>query len=134
MFCFETAFKLLTLSWAAYEDEEPPAGCETLCTLQKLSRGSPESHTPKAGVVADGECRCSHRLSSLKEVCTDNLPVITCMTPSREGPSLGDTAVVLDHAYMLPVLVKPAHDSERYCRTGWRWESLILRRRQSRRL
>ena len=75
MFCFETAFKLLTLSWAAYEDEGPPAGCETLCTLQKLNGvATSAGHTSEAGVMVDGECRCSHRLSSLKEVCIDGSP------------------------------------------------------------
>ena len=69
MFCFETAFKLLTLSWAAYTDEEPLAGCETLCMLQKLHNGNPTGHPSEAHVVLEGECRCSHGLSSLEEVC-----------------------------------------------------------------
>ena len=68
MFCFETAFKLLTLSWAAYDVEEPPVGCETLCTLHKLQGATSDGHSPEAGSMVGGECRCSHGLSSIKEV------------------------------------------------------------------
>ena len=75
MFCFETAFRLLTLSWAAYEDEGPPVGCETLCTLQKLNGDTSGGQPSEAGVVAGGECRCSHKLSSLREVRTFSLPI-----------------------------------------------------------
>lgn len=69
MFCFETAFKLLTLSWAAYEDEEPPVGCETLCTLHRLDVGTANDHSPEGKPMLGGECRCSHGLNSIKEVC-----------------------------------------------------------------
>ena len=68
MFCFETAFKLLTLSWAAYDDEDPPAGCEALCTLHNLNGSTSDGHSPEAGPAVGGECRCSHGLSSTKEV------------------------------------------------------------------
>ena len=73
MFCFETAFKLLTLSWAAYEDEEPPVSYGTLCMLQKLNAGDSNDHSPEGTPRLGGECRCSHGLSSLKEVCTVRL-------------------------------------------------------------
>ncbi len=38
MFCFETAFKLLCLSWVAYVDDVTPAGCERECTLQRMQQ------------------------------------------------------------------------------------------------
>ena len=52
MFCFETAFKLLSLSWAAYTEEEAPQGCEVECVLH----GSTAEGGTSA--VRDGECRC----------------------------------------------------------------------------
>lgn len=74
MFCFETAFKLLTLSYAAYTNEDPLVGCEQLCTLHKMHPGASDDHSLEATVIKGGECRCSHgfnpsKLQGLKEVC-----------------------------------------------------------------
>lgn len=62
MFCFETAFKLLTLSWAAYTEEEALPECEADCVLH--------GRTAEGGtsVVRDGECRCHSARHSCHQV------------------------------------------------------------------
>jgi hypothetical protein len=62
MFCFEMAFKLLTLSWAAYTEDEAPPGCDADCVLHE--------HTAEGGisVVSRGECRCRPAKQSCHQV------------------------------------------------------------------
>ena len=72
LFCFETAFKLLALSRAAYAEDATPVGWETECALpdnpqdggdQHAMEGSPQSP------LEDSKCKCYCSSPTCKEVC-----------------------------------------------------------------
>ena len=54
MFCFETAFKLLCLSWVSYVDDVTPAEYERECTLHRMQQDAAEQSVPTVGVVTGG--------------------------------------------------------------------------------
>jgi len=72
MFCFETAFKLLCLSWVAYVDDVTPAGCERECTLQRMQQDAAEQSVPAGCVVMGGDCKCHSGHPTCREVCADS--------------------------------------------------------------
>lgn len=70
MFCFETAFKLLTLSRASYAGDATPAGWETECALQNTLQSPPDQPAMIDEAGKDGSCECYCGLPTSKEVCT----------------------------------------------------------------
>lgn len=77
MFCFETAFKLLNVSWAAYFDDN--AGSERQCTLQEMLQGAPGFHALPPSVPPGGQCMCDFGQHVCQEVW------VCARLPQRSG-------------------------------------------------
>ena len=69
IFCFETAFKLLTLSRASYAEDARPAGWERECTLPDTLESAPDQLAMSGSCVKDDRHKCYCGFSACEEVC-----------------------------------------------------------------
>ena len=72
LFCFETAFKLLALSRAAYAEDATPVGWETTCALPGTLQEAKDQHATDGcprSPAEDSKCKCYCSSPTCREVC-----------------------------------------------------------------
>ncbi len=72
LFCFETAFKLLALSRAAYAEDATPVGWETACALPDTPQDAKDQHATNGSpgsLLEESKCKCYCSSPTCKEVC-----------------------------------------------------------------